>query len=162
MLDSRLPIGWDRFVTSTRDDVIETFEHVWQRFQRRMAGLGDEEWSWQPTADDQVTVRWRLGHIAATLLEERNDAWLGVSVAGYRQAAAATAEEALADIQRGHERMTTALRMTTDVSLAEPIGAQAGQYAAASRLSFALHLLDEFIHHTAEAALLRDLYAGQR
>ena len=161
-LDSRQPIDSDRFVTSIRDDVIDTFDHVWQRFRQRMGGLGGEEWRWQPTADDRVTVRWRLGHLAAMLLEERNDAWLGVSVGGHERAAAATARESLADIERGYERVTAALRMTTDASLAEPIGAQAGQYGAASRLSFALHLLDEFIHHTAEAALLRDLYAGRR
>lgn len=39
-------------------------------------------------------------------------------------------------------------------------GKPAGRYGAASRRSFVLHVLDELIHHGAEAALLRDLYAA--
>jgi hypothetical protein len=35
-----------------------------------------------------------------------------------------------------------------------------GYFADATRRSFVLHIADELIHHTAEAALLRDLFAG--
>jgi hypothetical protein len=53
------------------------------------------------------------------------------------------------------------LGQTTQESLGEPIGPVGGQYGAATRRAFALHIVDELVHHTAEAALLRDLYAGQ-
>jgi hypothetical protein len=56
-------------------------------------------------------------------------------------------------------RDSGALAGCTDESLAAPIGPSAGFYADGSRRSFALHILDELIHHGAEAALLRDLYA---
>ena len=36
----------------------------------------------------------------------------------------------------------------------------AGYFAGATGRSFVLHIADELIHHTAEAALLRDLFAG--
>jgi hypothetical protein len=37
---------------------------------------------------------------------------------------------------------------------------RAGYFAGATGRSFVLHIADELIHHTAEAALLRDLFAG--
>jgi hypothetical protein len=36
-----------------------------------------------------------------------------------------------------------------------------GYFAGATGRSFVLHIADELIHHTAEAALLRDLFAGR-
>ena len=39
-------------------------------------------------------------------------------------------------------------------------GEAAGYFAGATGRSFVLHIADELIHHTAEAALLRDLFAG--
>src|ERR1022692_2198927 len=51
---------------------------------------------------------------------------------------------------------------TPDESLGELIGPVAGRYGDATRRAFALHIIDELVHHTAEAALLRDLHAGQR
>ena len=41
-----------------------------------------------------------------------------------------------------------------------PLGEMAGYFADATGRSFVLHIADELIHHTAEAALLRDLFAG--
>jgi len=52
------------------------------------------------------------------------------------------------------------LAATGDAVLAAPVGAPAGRYGDATRRSFALHIADELIHHTAEAALLRDLYGA--
>ena len=52
------------------------------------------------------------------------------------------------------------LLATTDASLAAPLGAIAGPYATDTRRSFVLHIADELIHHSAEAALLRDLHAA--
>jgi hypothetical protein len=46
----------------------------------------------------------------------------------------------------------------TDESLERPIGSRAGFYANDTRRSFVPHVLDELIHHGAEAALLRDLH----
>ena len=55
-----------------REDLVGLFDHVWDRFWRRMDGLDDEEWRWAPTADPRISLRWRLGHIRGVLSEERN------------------------------------------------------------------------------------------
>jgi len=47
-----------------------------------------------------------------------------------------------------------------DEALNTPLGEAAGYFAGATGRSFVLHIADELIHHTAEAALLRDLFAG--
>ena len=48
-----------------------------------------------------------------------------------------------------------------DEALNTPLGEVAGYFADATGRSFVLHIADELIHHTAEAALLRDLFASR-
>lgn len=148
-------------MSSPRADLVGLFDHAWQRFRDRMAGLTDEEWRWQPAADDRVTLRWRLDHIASLLSEERNGRWLGVPATA-EVGPASSATEALTNVETAYQGWRAMLDATTDGSLSAAIGAPAGRYGEASRYSFALHIVDELIHHTAEAALLRDLYAGRR
>src|SRR5438874_3940649 len=117
-----------------REDLAELFDHVWDRFWRRMGGLDDEEWRWAPTADPRISLRWRLGHIRRLLSEDRNGAWLGhpaepTGLAGRKAAGAAA-------------------------SLADTRAAFTWWRELVASLD------DELIHHTAEAALLRDLFAG--
>ena len=59
-----------------REDLVGLFDHVWDRFWRRIDGLDDEEWRWAPTADAKISLRWRLGHIRRLLSEERKGTWL--------------------------------------------------------------------------------------
>ncbi|WP_263730741.1 DinB family protein [Cellulomonas sp. SG140] len=156
-------------MATPREDLAGLFDYAWQRFSDRMAGVSPEEWVWAPLADTRVCLRWRFGHLAHLLADGRNSAWLGL---GPRPEVPAHGEEpatvhgdlpaALEDLQVSFRRWRDLLDQTTDASLAEPIGAVGGPYGQASRYSYALHVLDELIHHTAEAALLRDLYAGSR
>jgi hypothetical protein len=146
-------------VKSSRVDILELFDYCWQGFRTRMTGLTDEEWRWQPTADDRVTLRWRLAHIADTLREERNARWLGVPPSEEPVLEVVDAATALAAVEAAYGQWRGHLASTTEESLAAPIGKTAGRYGDATRRSFALHIVDEFIHHTAEAALLRDRYA---
>ena len=67
-------------------------------------------------------------------------------------------DPALNACRAAYEIWTGQLHALDDADLAAPIGAVGGRYGQGSRFSFALHVLDELIHHTAEAALLRDLY----
>jgi len=149
-----------------RDDLLELCTHSWERFRTRMAGLTEPEWRWQPTADGRLTLRWRVAHLTALLDEERNGPWLGLPAEPAAPAGGRPVEdalgpaEALAAADAAFARWRGRLAATTDASLATPIGPAAGRYGAARRRSFALHVVDELIHHTAEAALLRDLYAG--
>ena len=147
---------------SARDDLIELFDYVWQRFRDRMDGLSDEEWRWEPVPDDRITLHWRLRHVAEFLREARNGPWLGLSAEpDDRRPAVDSAAGALSDLDAAYARWRGQLAETTDESLARPVGPVGGAYRDATRRSFALHIVDELIHHTAEAALLRDLYAGK-
>ncbi len=149
-------------MNSSRDDLIELFEYVWQRFTDRMAGLSDAEWRWEPISDDRVTLRWRLRHITEILRAERNGPWLGLAAEPTVEEPypADSAAAALRELNAAFARWRGQLDMTTEESLGELIGPVAGDYGHATRHAFALHIIDELVHHTAEAALLRDLYAG--
>ena len=54
------------------------------------------------------------------------------------------------------------MRGLDDDGLAEPVGPAEGPYAEAPCAALVLHIHREVIHHGAEIALLRDLYAHQR
>jgi hypothetical protein len=145
---------------SAKTDVVDLSAHVWQRHCGRMAGLTDDEWMWEPTTDVSVTLRWRLDHIAGTLGADRNPLWLGLSdIEVPTPRPSASAVDALREGEDVYGMWTDWVAAINDETLAAPIGAVGGRYGDASRLSFVLHIVDELIHHTAEAALLRDLYA---
>jgi hypothetical protein len=145
---------------STQDDLVDLFDFVWNRLEGRMHGLTDVEWSWCPTSDERISLRWRLGHIANFLTESRNWQWLGsVRPGEVKKDESSTSAAALAALTESFAAWR-ALLADPDVDLAVPIGAPAGRYGQATRRSFVLHIADELIHHSAEAALLRDLYAG--
>jgi hypothetical protein len=110
---------------SSRDDVIGLFEYVWQRFSDRMDGLTDAEWKWEPIADDRVTLRWRLQHIAEVLRAEHNGPWLGLAaeLAGAPPEPATSAAAAMWDVGTAYATWHGLLAETTDESLDELIGA---------------------------------------
>jgi hypothetical protein len=56
------------------------------------------------------------------------------------------------------ERWNHDLAAVTDARLLEPLGPEARQFGNDPVASFVEHIHDEFIHHTAEIGLLRDLY----
>jgi hypothetical protein len=169
---------------SDRDDLIELSDYAWQRLRRRMAGLTDTEYLWEPVPNCRTvrrradgtfrsdgpakpgdpntftTLAWRLCHIANLLREDRNGPWLGQPPPPPRERPGdpGTAADALADLDAAYACWHTILTATTEESLAQEIGPSAGQHRDATRRSFVLHILDELIHHGAEAALLRDLY----
>jgi DinB superfamily len=147
-------------LNTEHDDLIELFDYVYGRLAGRLEGLGDDEWAWCPTPDDRVSLRWRLQHITEMLSEDRNWRWLRAPMAPPPAVPhAETAAAAVAGLGAAFAAWRALLGALSDAELAEPIGAAAGDYGDATRRSFVLHIADELIHHSAEAALLRDLYA---
>lgn len=169
-----------------RADLVELSDYAWHRLERRLAGLTDAEYRWTPVpvcrtvrarpdgtfrsdgparhGDPAVftTLAWRLCHIADFLREDRNGPWLGRPAPPPRATPGdpGTAADALAALDTAYACWREILDGITESSLAAPIGALAGHYGTSSRRSFVLHVLDELIHHGAEVALLRDLYAA--
>ena len=102
--------------------------------------------------------------------ENRAPEWLDVPAQGppigmddSHGAPPAEAAAARTLLERAHDRWDAHLGLVTEESLAEPVGRVAGpEYAERTRAAYVLHMLDEFIHHGAEIALLRDLWRWQR
>lgn len=151
-------------MVTSRDDLLELSDYAWQRLRTRLTGLTDAEYRWEPLQGDQrtfITLTWRLNHIVDFLTEQRNATWLGLPAReAERGAEPGDAEQALAALDNAYASWRALLDASTEESLAVPIGKPAGRYGNATRRSFVLHILDELIHHGAEAALLRDLYAA--
>ena len=148
-----------RAMLSEKEDLGELGRYAFSRLEDRLSGLSDEEFAWQP-APGVATIAWRLDHIAELLAEERNATWLGVP-GRPGPGPAADAASALLALDAAFEVWTAVLSAVPDSSLAEPVGPVAGPYADSTRRAFVLHVLDELIHHGAEVALVRDLWAAQ-
>ena len=136
---------------------------------------GDGRWTadWplpRPDPEPFTTIAWRLWHLIDMYGEDRAPTWLdvpaqGVAI-GFDDPAGeppATAADAVAMLVRAHDRWDAHLALVQNERLDEPVGAVAGpQYADRSRAAYVLHMLDEFIHHGAEIAFLRDLWRWQQ
>lgn len=165
-------------------------DFIWQRTRSRLDGLSDEEYLWEPVAGcwtirdggnatfyaDGVrpppepapftTLAWRIAHLTDCYGADRNGRFLGAALAPEvldpGGARSGTAEPAVALLERAHTRWRSHVTAVPADSMAERLGPIAGPYADGTKASFVLHMLDEFIHHGAELAMLRDLYRASR
>lgn len=124
-----------------------------------------------PTPDPEpfTTIAWRMWHLIDMYGENRAPNWLGVPAQGAaiglddpEGSPPSSAAAALALLDRAHDRWDAHLALVSDDRLALPIGSVGGPFAEHSRAAYVLHMLDEFIHHSAEIALLRDLWRSQQ
>ncbi len=167
--------------------LVQLSEYTWGRTWARLNGLTDEEYLWEPVegcwsirpAEDGVfhpdwreapdpapftNMAWRMCHLIRCYGEQRNRVWLGVPTDGAPDCfevtapAPATAAAALTSLAAAYAEWTTVLGVVSEAALGEALGAVAGPFADADKAGFVLHMLDEFIHHGAEIALLRDLW----
>lgn len=169
-----------------KDELVGLSDHVWDRTRARLQGLADEEYRWEPVPGawtvrrrgdgrwhpDGVfpppepapftTLAWRVAHLTACYGADRDAALLGVApeppVLDPAGAAPGSAGGALDLLERAHARWRAHLVAVPAGSLGQPLGPAAGPFAQGTRAGFALHMIDEFVHHAAEVALLRDLY----
>lgn len=138
------------------------FDFAVARLRDRVAGLTDDEYRWEP-APGVTTIAWRLGHIGDLLREERNWRWLGREPR-LRDADiehAPTAAGGIAYVDAAYAAWDGLVGSISEAELWRPLGEVAGPFAPEPAVALVLHVLDEFIHHAAEVALLRDLYAAQ-
>jgi hypothetical protein len=159
----------------------DQLDYHWRNQLRpRLDGLTDEEYFWQPVPNcwtvhpdgaidftfppphpaPFTTIAWRLAHVITLLSSDRNGTWLGLEPQPDAEVPpnAGTASDAIVDLQRSYTVFRRYLGLVPAASLSELMGPIAGPYADATRFGFVLHQLDEFVHHGAEIALLRDLY----
>jgi len=117
----------------------------------------------EPDVAPFTTIAWRLGHVVVGVLAVRNASHFGREATDYESFAyAATAAEALAQLDEEYGRWTAGVASLGEEHLAQPVGEAEGHHATSPYAELVLHIHRELIHHLAEVCLLRDLYAAQR
>ncbi|WP_350275998.1 DinB family protein [Kribbella sp. HUAS MG21] len=172
---------------TTTEHLLDLSDFAWQRLRDRLTGLTDEEYFWEPfdgcwsiheSADGFVadgaaippkpapftTLAWRITHIVDILQEDRTATWFGQQPAADdgQPPVPGSAAAALAALDHAYDVWRRRLAALTEDVLSRPMGAVAGPYAEHDGTSFALHILDELIHHGAEVGAVRDFYRGAR
>jgi hypothetical protein len=113
----------------------------------------------EPTPAPVTTIAWRLAHIIVGLFAMRNASHFGGPPADYATFEyAATADEALAQLDAGYAAWIEGVRGLGDEGLRRPVGPAEGEWASASYAVLVLHINREVLHHGAEILLLRDLH----
>lgn len=154
-------------------------DKVRNRFRPRLEGLTDAEYTWAPAPvvwnvhpdgawdfalmpgpnPPVTTIGWRLVHIIDLLTEDRCWIQLGLDYPDDRPPfrVTTTAADALAALDEAFAAWRGVLEAADDARLDEKVEGVPWP----DRGTFALHIVDELIHHAAEVSLLRDLYAAQ-
>lgn len=108
-----------------------------------------------------TTIAWRIAHLVTGVLGARAAAHFGGPTADDESFAyAGTAAVALEQLDSAYGRWTDGVRSLGADGFREPCGPAEGPFADAPMGALVLHINREVIHHGAEIALLRDLYAA--
>jgi hypothetical protein len=106
-----------------------------------------------------TTIAWRLGHVIAGVLAMRSAWHFGRTSVDYDSFDyAATASEALAQLDTEVATWLAGVESLGESGLARPCGEAEGPYADHPLSALVLHTNREAIHHLSEVCLLRDLY----
>jgi len=117
----------------------------------------------EPDPAPLTTIAWRLGHIIVGVLAMRNASHFGGPAADYESwSYAATADEALAQLDAAYSTWIAGVRGLGDAAMERPCGPAEGPYGEMPMATLVMHIHRELIHHGAEIALLRDLYLHTR
>jgi hypothetical protein len=155
--------------------------HWTNQLRPRLDGLTDDEYFWCPVSncwtvhgDGSIdfaypepepapftTVAWRLAHVIVGVLAMRNHSHFGGPPADYQTWRYATdAATALRQLDDAYEKWIAGVRALDDDELDRPCGPAEGPYAEHRFSELILHINREMIHHGAEIACIRDLYAN--
>lgn len=133
-----------------------------------LAPIGRGPWQRDDAPDDPdpapvTTIAWRLAHMTVEVLAMRVTDHFGGSPADYETwEYAGTASEALEQLDTQYAAWLSGVRSLGPTGLARPCGRTEGPWADAPIAGLVLHINRELLHHGAEVALLRDLYAHRR
>jgi hypothetical protein len=126
------------------------------------AGGGDlvVDYAWpEPDPAPPTTIAWRLGHVIAGCFAMRTAIHFGGSPRDYTSwTYAATADEALAQLDATYDAWSAGVESLGEEGLARAVGRAEGHFAEAPYAELVRHINRELIHHGAEICLLRDLY----
>lgn len=155
--------------------------HWISQLRPRLDGLTDDEYfccparsCWTVHADGSIdfvypeprpspftTIAWRLAHVVVGVLAMRNHSHFDGPPADYDSWPYATdAAAALRQLDDAYGRWIAGVRGLADDDLDRPCGPAEGPYAEHPLSELILHINREVIHHGAETACIRDLYAN--
>jgi hypothetical protein len=116
----------------------------------------------EPQPAPVTTIAWRIGHLVVGVFGMRVASHFGGPPMDYLTYDwPATADGALSALDEQYRRWTDGVRALSPEDLARACGPAEGPYAERSMMTLVLHIHREVIHHGAEIALLRDLYANR-
>lgn len=163
------------------DELAEQLDFHWQGALRpRLEGLTDDEYFFEPVPDcwtvhpdggidfaypppqpePFTTIAWRMAHIIIGVFAARTHSHFGGPPADYQTWDYATdADTALRQLDDAYAGWITGVRGLDEADLAKPCGPAEGPYADEPMITLVLHINREAIHHGAEIACIRDLYA---
>jgi hypothetical protein len=125
------------------------------------AGSGDWVMDFEmpePVPAPVTTIAWRIGHILVGIFAMRNATHFGGPATDYNSYDyPAHADDALAQLDELEAAWVAGVRSLSEKDLIGPSGEPG--FETASMAALVLHIHRELIHHGAEIALLRDLYA---
>lgn len=114
----------------------------------------------EPDPPPVTTIAWRVGHLVVGVFGERNHSHFAGPPADYLGwDYPATAAGALEQLDAGYAEWIRGVQGLDREGLAQACGPAEGPYAKSPMAELILHIHREVIHHGAEIALLRDLYA---
>jgi hypothetical protein len=114
----------------------------------------------EPKPAPVTTIAWRLAHIIVGVLGARVHSHFGGPPVDYESFEyAGSAQESLAQLDRGYAAWIEGVKSWGEDGLAGECGPAEGPFAAYSHAELVMHINRELIHHGAEIALLRDLWA---
>jgi hypothetical protein len=115
----------------------------------------------EPVPPPVTTIAWRLGHILVGVLGYRNATYFGGPEVSYESYAfPGTAAAALSELDQLYQRWINGVRSLDADRLAQRC--REPGFESESMAALVLHIHRELIHHLAEIALLRDLYAHRQ
>ncbi|MDT7732551.1 MAG: hypothetical protein QOK45_2804, partial [Mycobacterium sp.] len=113
-----------------------------------------------PQPEPFTTIAWRLAHVIVGVFAMRNHSHFGGPPADYQSWPYATdAKTALQQLDAAYANWIAGVRGLDAAALVRPIGPKEGPWAEYSMAELILHINREVIHHGAEIACIRDLYA---
>lgn len=163
---------------------LEGFDYTSDRLKKRLSGMTDEEYFWEPVPNCMsirregdalildtrlpanepnppfTTIAWRLAHISGEVLIGSTTAIVSGRPSKFQQLMwPGKAREALEFLSQAYMGWRTSLESLSDEALHARLGPNWGPYAEDSMAGLVLHIFDEFVHHGAEVGVLRDLYS---
>ncbi len=168
-------------------DVVEMLRYEASVVTDRLVGLTDEEYRWMPvpgswtlqpnadgvtgTADwadpDPVpppitTICWRMWHLTDDCFASYSARLFGATTTRRRDRTfTLSAAEGIDALTRSWQHFADGVGGWTMAQMLTPLGKAWGPYATSTHLALAFHAQHELVHHGAEIALLRDLYAAR-